>query len=74
MEQAGQAMPGQLPALEINLDHPLVQHIEHIDNEEHFKQWSELLFEQALLAEGGQLKNPADYVQKMNKLMLDILK
>jgi molecular chaperone HtpG len=74
MEQAGQAMPGQLPALEINLDHPLVQHIEHIDNEAHFKQWSELLYEQALLAEGGQLKNPADYVQKMNKLMLDILK
>ncbi len=74
MEQAGQAMPGQLPALEINLDHPLVQHIEHIDNEAHFKQWSELLYEQALLAEGGQLKNPADYVQKMNQLMLDILK
>ncbi len=74
MEQAGQAMPGQLPALEINLEHPLVQHIEHIDNEEHFKQWSELLYEQALLAEGGQLKNPADYVQKMNQLMLDILK
>lgn len=74
MEQAGQAMPGQLPALELNLEHPLVQHIEHIDNEEHFKQWSEFLYEQALLAEGGQLKNPADYVQKMNKLMLDILK
>ncbi len=74
MEQAGQAMPGQLPALELNLDHPLVQHIEHIDNEEHFKQWSELLYEQALLAEGGQLKNPADHVHKMNKLMLDILK
>ncbi|MEZ5470416.1 MAG: molecular chaperone HtpG [Marinicella sp.] len=74
MEQAGQAMPGQLPALELNLDHPLVQHIEHIDNEDHFKQWSELLYEQALLAEGGQLKNPADHVHKMNKLMLDILK
>ncbi len=74
MEQAGQAMPGQLPALEINLEHPLVQHIEHVDNEEQFKQWSELLFEQALLAEGGQLKNPANYVQKMNQLMLDILK
>lgn len=74
MEQAGQAMPGQLPALELNLDHPLVQHIEHIDNEDHFKQWSELLYEQALLAEGGQLKNPAEHVHKMNKLMLDILK
>ena len=74
MEQAGQAMPGQLPALEINLEHPLVQHIEHIDNDAQFKQWSELLFEQALLAEGGQLKNPADYVRKMNQLMLDILK
>lgn len=74
MEQAGQAMPGQLPALEINLDHPLIQHIEHIDNEDQFKQWSELLYEQALLAEGGQLKNPAEYVQKMNQLMLGILK
>ncbi len=74
MEQAGQAMPGQLPALEINLDHPLVQHIEHIDNEDHFKKWSELLYEQALLAEGGQLKNPAEYVHKMNQLMLDIMK
>jgi len=74
MEQAGQAMPGQLPALELNLEHPLVQHIEHIDNDDQFKQWSELLYEQALLAEGGQLKNPADHVHKMNQLMLDILK
>lgn len=73
MEQAGQAMPGQLPALELNLEHPLVQHIEHIDNEDQFKQWSELLYEQALLAEGGQLKNPAEHVSKMNRLMLDIL-
>ena len=74
MEQAGQAMPGQLPALELNLEHPLVQHIEHIDSDDQFKQWSELLYEQALLAEGGQLKNPADHVHKMNQLMLDILK
>ncbi len=73
MEQAGQAMPGQKPALEVNLNHPLVKHIENMDNDEQFKQWSELLYEQALLAEGGQLKNPAEYVQKMNQLMLDML-
>ena len=74
MEQAGQAMPGQLPQLEINLEHPLVKHIESVTDEQRFTQWSELLFEQALLAEGGQLKNPAEYVHKMNKLMLEILK
>ena len=73
MEQAGQAMPGQLPSLEINLQHPLIKHIESVEDSERFGQWSELLFEQALLAEGGQLKNPAEYVHKMNKLMLDIL-
>lgn len=73
MEQAGQSIPGQKPALEVNLNHPLVKHIENMDNDAQFKQWSELLYEQALLAEGGQLKNPAEYVQKMNQLMLDML-
>lgn len=74
MQQAGQAMPGQLPKLEVNLKHPLVKHIGSVEDEKRFSQWSELLFEQALLAEGGQLKNPAEYVHKMNKLLLDIMK
>ncbi len=74
MEQAGQAMPAQLPALEINLDHALVKHIEQVADEERFAQWSDMLFQQALLAEGGQLKNPAQYVHQLNKLMLEIMK
>ncbi len=74
MEQAGQAMPGQLPALEINLDHPLVKHIETVTDEDRFAQWSDLLYQQALLAEGGQLKNPAQYVHQLNQLMLEIMK
>lgn len=73
MEQAGQAMPGQLPAMEVNLSHPLVKHIVTISDEERFAQWSELLYQQALLAEGGQLKNPAEYVHKLNQLMLEIM-
>ncbi len=74
MEQVGQAVPGQLPALEINLEHPLVKHIEQITDEDRFAQWADMLYQQALLAEGGQLKNPAQYVHQLNQLMLEVMK
>ncbi len=70
LEQAGQAMPDSKPVLEVNLDHQLLQQVSEIEAEDQFKDWAALLFEQAVLAEGGQLEDPAGFVQRMNRLML----
>ena len=71
LEQAGQAMPDSKPILEVNLDHQLVKQLAEIESDESFSDWASLLFEQAVLAEGGQLEDPAGFVQRMNRLMLN---
>jgi molecular chaperone HtpG len=70
LEQAGQALPDSKPVLEVNLDHQLLKQVAAVDSDEEFKDWAELLFEQAVLAEGGQLEDPAGFVQRVNRLML----
>jgi len=70
LEQAGQAMPDSKPVLEVNLDHQLLKQVSAVESDEEFKDWAELLFEQAVLAEGGQLEDPAGFVQRVNRLML----
>jgi len=70
LEQAGQAMPDSKPLLEVNLDHQLLKQVSSVESDEEFKDWAELLFEQAVLAEGGQLEDPAGFVQRVNRLML----
>ncbi len=70
LEQAGQAMPDSKPILEINLDHPLVKQLSEVESDEDFSEWASLLYEQAVLAEGGQLEDPAGFVQRVNRLML----
>jgi molecular chaperone HtpG len=70
LEQAGQAMPDSKPVLEVNLDHQLLKQVSGIESDEEFKDWAELLFEQAVLAEGGHLEDPAGFVQRVNRLML----
>jgi molecular chaperone HtpG len=70
LEQAGQSLPDSKPVLEVNLDHQLLKQVSAVESEEEFKDWAELLFEQAVLAEGGQLEDPAGFVQRMNRLML----
>ena len=70
LEQAGQAMPGSKPVLEVNLDHPLLKQLTEVESDEDFSDWAMLLFEQAVLAEGGQLEDPAGFVQRVNRLML----
>ena len=72
MEQAGQAMPDSKPILEINLDHELVKQLAEIDSDESFGDWASLLYEQAVLSEGGQLEDPAGFVQRVNRLMLNV--
>jgi len=59
------------PLLEVNLDHQLLKQVSAIDSDEEFKDWASLLFEQAVLAEGGQLEDPAGFVQRVNRLMLN---
>jgi len=69
MEQMGQAMPKQKPVLELNPEHQLVKQLDQLTDEGQIKDWSMFLLEQAQLAEGDQLENPAQFIQRMNKLM-----
>ena len=59
LKAAGQKVPGSKPILEINPHHPLVQRLKYEADETRFADWSHILFDQALLAEGGQLDDPA---------------
>jgi len=54
--------------LEINPEHPLLLKLKSDD--QHFDEWTQVLFDQALLAEGGQLNDPAAYVKRINQLLL----
>ncbi len=68
LKAAGQNAPGTKPILEINPKHPLVQKLKY--EEARFGDWVGLLFDQALLAEGGTLEDPAGFVKRMNQMLL----
>ena len=70
LKAAGQKVPGSKPILEINPHHPLVQRLKGEGDEARFGDWSHILFDQALLAEGGQLDDPATFVKRLNDLLL----
>ena len=70
MKQAGHDMPSSKPVLEINPAHPLIERMEAETDDDQFADWAAILFDQALLAEGAQLEDPAGFVNKLNKLML----
>jgi molecular chaperone HtpG len=72
LESAGQKVPDSKPTLELNPEHPLVTKLENESDEDRFADLIEILLDQAQLAEGGQLKDPASYVRKLNKLLLEI--
>ena len=74
MEQVGQAVPEAKPVFELNPEHQLVKHLNVEQDEDKFAQWSEVLLDQAMLAERGSLKDPAGFVNRLNKLMLDLNK
>ena len=67
LKQAGQQAPKSLPILEVNAEHALVKRLER--DEAHFDDLAHLLFDQAWLAEGGQLDNPAEHVQRVTRLL-----
>jgi molecular chaperone HtpG len=70
LKAAGQAAPTVKPTLEINPTHALVTRLNSESDEDRFADWANLLFEQALLAEGGQLDDPASFVRRLNGLLV----
>jgi molecular chaperone HtpG len=68
LKAAGQQAPDTKPILEINPRHPVVLRLKYEDKK--FDDWAAVLFDQALLAEGGQLDDPATFVRRINDLML----
>jgi molecular chaperone HtpG len=73
MKQAGQTAPQVKPSLELNPTHPLIERLQKVDDAQ-FSDWAEVVYGQALLAEGGVLESPGDFVRKLNGLMLAIAK
>jgi molecular chaperone HtpG len=72
LEQAGQEVPDTKPVFEINPQHPLVERLDQESDEDRFADLTAILFDQAQLAEGGNLKDPAAYVNRLNKLLLQM--
>ncbi|HQN65718.1 MAG TPA: molecular chaperone HtpG [Methylophilus sp.] len=70
LKAAGQKTPESKPTLEINPEHKLIERLKNESDQAVFDDLTSLLFEQALLAEGGQLEDPASFVKRMNKLII----
>ncbi|MEB0083761.1 molecular chaperone HtpG, partial [Glaciimonas sp. Gout2] len=70
LKAAGQEAPDSKPILEINPDHPLVQRLKY--EEAKFDDWANILFDQAMLAEGGALTDPASFVKRLNDMLLGL--
>jgi molecular chaperone HtpG len=70
LEAAGQAVPSAKPILELNPYHPLIEKLHQDLNQPQLADWAHLLLDQAILAEGGQLSDPALFVKRMNKLLV----
>ena len=70
LKAAGQNVPGSKPILELNPQHPLVAQLKDMGDKEKLADWANILFDQAMLAEGGQLEDPAAYVKRINSLLL----
>jgi len=70
LEASGQKLPSARPTLEVNAAHPLVKRLEALPDGPEFKDYAELLIDEATLAEGGQLADPADFVRRLNRLLL----
>jgi len=72
LRASGQEVPASKPILEINPEHPLVRRLDSEQDEARFRDWSHVLFDQALLSEGGRPEDPAGFVHRLNKLFLEI--
>jgi molecular chaperone HtpG len=72
LEASGQSLPESKPILEINIEHPLVMRLSAETDDKRFGEIAKIVLDHALLAEGSQLDNPAEYVKRMNALLLEL--
>jgi len=72
LKAAGQEVAEVKPIFELNPEHKLIAKLKAESNDARFQEWVHILFDQAVLAEGGQLKDPAEFVQRINKLLLEL--
>ncbi|MBB3104804.1 molecular chaperone HtpG [Azomonas macrocytogenes] len=72
LEASGQKVPDSKPIFEINPQHPLIEKLDAEPDEDRFADLSRILFDQAALAAGDTLKDPASYVQRLNKLLIEL--
>ena len=74
LKQAGHDVPASKPDLEINPAHPLVSRLKAEADEARFSSWSNVLLDQAMLSEGGQLEDPVAFVNRLNDLLQEMTK
>ncbi|GAA0298807.1 molecular chaperone HtpG [Psychrosphaera haliotis] len=74
MKQMGQEVPDVKPVFELNMEHELVKHVDQVQDEAQYKQWVEVLLDQATLAERGTIKDPGAFVKRLNTLMMSLTK
>ncbi len=70
LASADQKVPQGTPVLEVNVEHPLVQRLEGLEEGEGFDELAQLLFDQAALAEAGEVASPGDFVRRLNRVLL----
>ena len=73
LEATGQEAPDAKPHLEVNLEHPLIARLDAEADEDRFQDLVAIVFDQAALAEGNPVAEPGAYVQRINKLLLDLM-
>ena len=74
LQQAGQDFADSKPIFELNPSHPLVEGLKQETQDDVFNKWCSILFNQAILAEGGHLDDPAAFVADLNSMILTVMK
>lgn len=69
---SGQSIPGSKPILEINPEHLILKRLKEEADEDRFRDWSHIIFDQALLSEGGKLDDPAGFVSRLNSMFMEL--
>jgi molecular chaperone HtpG len=72
LKASGQELPGAKRILEVNPTHPLLSRLEAETDAQKLENWASMLFEQAVLAEGGRLDDPAAFVKRLNEMLLEM--